>query len=237
MSAVRPIVSDKLRVVVCLLFDQRAPPGDVSAFKRLVRSWGEVIESCDLTGSFDFMFEACLPDIQSYYLKLESVKEPLSRLVARYEANFVCRRFVRMAADAKDHAIWVPCHQGLKRIDSSLIDQVTAEGDYMRVHCGRDSWMVHMTMRNMRAKLEGAGFIYIHRSALVRSSFIDRLVHQRRKWVARLKDGSEQPVGKVHLLDVLSELRASSSTSGRTLANEAQPDEKPASHRRLQAAR
>jgi hypothetical protein len=73
----------------------------------------------------------------------------------------------------------------------------------MRVHAGRESWLIHATMRSMLHKLGREEFVHLHRSALVKCDHIERLVHKGRHWTARLKDGSLQQIAKSHVVDVL----------------------------------
>lgn len=71
------------------------------------------------------------------------------------------------------------------------------------------SWMawpkpclIHSTIRALKEQLD-ARFIQLHRSWLVRIDFIDRLIHEDRRWIARLCDGSQLPVAKSHVAEVL----------------------------------
>lgn len=205
-TTVRSIVSDDLRVIMCLAFDRRAPTDQISAFKKALIECPMVVHSVEVTGTFDFMIEAALPDIATYNEKLEAIRETLARLVSCYEANFVWKRFVRSPAK-EEHALWVPCHDGLRRIDCCRIDKVTAEGDYMRVHSGGESWLVHTTMRNMLAKLGEHDFVHVHRSTVVRCDFIERLIHEGCHWTARLNDGTLERIAKSHVASVLGTLR------------------------------
>jgi two-component system response regulator AlgR len=121
--------------------------------------------------------------------------------------------------------LWVPCKDGKRRVEIDAIDKVTAEGDYMRIHSGYKSWMVHMTMRQLAEHLGEHEFVYVHRSMLVRCAFIDRLVHEGRHWLARLRDGSVQRIAKSHVVEVLKRLRVDPAKSGALSANEALVDE------------
>lgn len=219
MTTVHPVVPDDLRVIMCLAFDHRAPAGEVAAFKAALLECRQVVSCCELTGTFDFMLEATLLHLADYHDKLDSMKGVLARLVARYEANFVCKRFVRQTEQDVAREVWVPCQDGLKRLDCSLIDKVSAEGDYMRIHVGSESWMVHATMKDLVVKLGDEDFVHVHRSKLIRCTFIDRLIHQGRRWIARLNDGSVERIAQSHVADVLAKLRDDPTTSGRISSN------------------
>jgi len=220
MDTVQPVVSDDLRVIMCLQFDHRAPVAEVAAFKNVLMGCPHVVSCCDLHGSFDFMLEVTLPDLKSYNEKLEGIKGPLAALVSRYETNFVCNRLVKVAKADSDRVVWVPCQDGVKRVDCSFVDKVTAEGDYMRVHADGHSWLVHLTMGDMMAKLGSEAFVQLHRSTIVRTAFIDRLVHEGRLWTARLNDGSVERIARSHLAEVMTRLRTSSSTERRGSSND-----------------
>jgi len=197
MSNVHEIVSNDLRVIMCLAFDRRAPHDEVTAFKKCIVDCPQVLHSIELSGTFDFILEVSLPDIAAYQVALAARAEPLAKLVARYEASFVCKRFVRNCRE--ERVIWVPCRHGLQRLDCALIDKVLANGDYMEVSSENHRWLVHSTMKALTAKLDPDDFILIHRSALVRRGFVERLLHHGNHWVARFHDGTEHPIAKNHV--------------------------------------
>ncbi|HVF37318.1 MAG TPA: LytTR family DNA-binding domain-containing protein [Sphingomicrobium sp.] len=94
---------------------------------------------------------------------------------------------------------WASDLTGLVRIASRDIDRVTAERDYMRLHVGRRSWLIHHSMTALEEGLDPDLFVRLHRSAIVRRDFItgfSRNVSGR--WIARLGDGNEQPVGRLY---------------------------------------
>ena len=94
---------------------------------------------------------------------------------------------------------WASDLSGLVRIASRDIDRVTAERDYMRLHVGKRSWLIHHSMTALEEGLDPDLFVRLHRSAIVRRDFIagfSRNVSGR--WIARLADGNEQPVGRLY---------------------------------------
>jgi len=201
MSNVHEVVGNDLRVIMCLAFDHRAPCDEVTAFKKCIVDCPQVLHSIELSGTFDFMLEVSLPNMAAYQAELAARAAPLAKLVSRYEASFVCKRFVRN--DREERAIWVPCHEGVQRLDCALIDKVLAEGDYVQVCSGKNRWLVHSTMKALAAKLDPGGFVRIHRSALVRCDFVERLLHHGNVWIARLHDGSEHQIAKSHVAATL----------------------------------
>jgi two-component system, LytTR family, response regulator AlgR len=85
------------------------------------------------------------------------------------------------------------------RIAAQDVDRVSAERDYMRLHVGRRSWLIHHSMAALEEGLNPELFVRLHRSAIVRKDFIAGFTrNQSGRWIARLADGTEQPVGRLY---------------------------------------
>jgi two-component system, LytTR family, response regulator AlgR len=98
---------------------------------------------------------------------------------------------------------WVPDHNGLVRIAASDIHRVTAERDYMRLHVGGRSWLIHRTIGKLEEDLDPALFIRVHRSVILRRDAITGLFRDEAgHWTARLSDGGEQRIGRSYIDDV-----------------------------------
>lgn len=94
---------------------------------------------------------------------------------------------------------WASDLTGLVRIAARDIDRVTAERDYMRLHVGVRSWLIHHSMTALEDGLDPELFVRLHRSAIVRRDFIAGFSRNASgRWIARLADGSEQPVGRLY---------------------------------------
>ena len=94
---------------------------------------------------------------------------------------------------------WASDLSGLVRIAARDIDRVSAERDYMRLHVGRRSWLIHHSMTALEEGLDPALFVRLHRSAIVRKDFIAGFSRNPSgRWIARLADGTEQPVGRLY---------------------------------------
>ena len=94
---------------------------------------------------------------------------------------------------------WASDLTGLVRIASRDIDRVSAERDYMRLHVGRRSWLIHHSMAALEEGLDPDLFVRLHRSAIVRRDFIAGFTRNPSgRWIARLADGAEQPVGRLY---------------------------------------
>ena len=94
---------------------------------------------------------------------------------------------------------WASDLSGLVRIAARDVDRVSAERDYMRLHVGRRSWLIHHSMAALEEGLDPELFVRLHRSAIVRKDFIAGFTRNPSgRWVSRLADGIEQPVGRLY---------------------------------------
>ena len=94
---------------------------------------------------------------------------------------------------------WASDLSGLVRIAARDVDRVSAERDYMRLHVGRRSWLIHHSMTALEEGLDPELFVRLHRSAIVRKDFIAGFTRNPSgRWIARLSDGNEQPVGRLY---------------------------------------
>jgi two-component system, LytTR family, response regulator AlgR len=94
---------------------------------------------------------------------------------------------------------WASDRTGLVRIASRDVDRVSAERDYMRLHVGARSWLIHHSMAALEERLDPQLFVRLHRSAIVRRDFITGFSRNPSgRWIARLGDNSEQPVGRLY---------------------------------------
>jgi two-component system LytT family response regulator len=71
------------------------------------------------------------------------------------------------------------------------VDWIEARGDYLRVHAGKATHLVRMTMKELERQLNPASFIRIHRSTMVQLSRIREVQPWLRgDFVVRLSDGT-----------------------------------------------
>jgi two-component system response regulator AlgR len=95
---------------------------------------------------------------------------------------------------------WVPHRTELIRVPAQDIDLIVAERDYMRLHVGTRSYLLHQTITELERTLNPADFVRLHRSTLVRR---DRIVAFRHNgsgaWEAQLRDGRWLRVGRTYL--------------------------------------
>ena len=137
------------------------------------------------------------------YLMKPVTPERLRRALARAR-DYLSRRAQGPAARPETESpyldeFWASDLSGLVRIASRDVDRVSAERDYMRLHVGRRSWLIHHSMNALEEGLDPELFVRLHRSAIVRKDFIAGFSRNPSgRWLARLADGTEQPVGRLY---------------------------------------
>ena len=138
------------------------------------------------------------------YLMKPVDPERLERALSRARAHLHKRQTGEAAEQAAPPSeyleeFWASDLSGLVRIASRDIDRVSAERDYMRLHVGQRSWLIHHSMSALEEGLDPALFVRLHRSAIVRRDFISGFQRNPSgRWIARLADGTEQPVGRLY---------------------------------------
>lgn len=96
--------------------------------------------------------------------------------------------------------LWVPNRGELVRVEVSSIDWIEAERDYMRLHIGGRSYLIHETISALEARLDPAAFVRVHRGAILRRGAIARLAHDGQgNWAAELADGTSVKIGRTYL--------------------------------------
>ncbi len=149
--------------------------------------------------AFDaFAVAAFDADAVDYLLK--PIDRPrLARAIARAHAKRAepgaARGDARWASE-----FWVPHRGDIVRIDAASIDRVEAERDYMRLHVGERSYLIHATIAELERRLDPHRFVRLHRSTIVRR---DRITGLRRDagggWSAALADGGCTAIGRTYL--------------------------------------
>jgi two-component system response regulator AlgR len=86
---------------------------------------------------------------------------------------------------------WVPHRSEIIRVSAKDIDLIEAERDYMRLHVGPRSFLLHETISGLERKLDPAEFVRLHRSTLVRRDRIASFRHNGSgTWEAQLHGGA-----------------------------------------------
>lgn len=194
-----------------LLFLDIAMPGlsglDVA---QALEAHGQGAPAIVFVTAFDQFAVAAFDAAATDYLMKPVAPERLERAVERVAARLAARAAAPAAAGAAPPAdrpwareFWVPNRGELTRVDVTDIDRIEAERDYMRLHAGSRSWLIHETIANLEARLDPADFLRIHRSAIVRRDRIRRLVHDGQgNWSAELAGGQTLRIGRTYLAAV-----------------------------------
>lgn len=130
------------------------------------------------------------------YLLKPVTQEKLTKAVAR-AAERRAEAPAPNAAPAHLAEFWVPHRSEMIRIAAQDVDRIEAERDYMRLHIGARSFLLHQTISTLERRLDPARFLRVHRSAIVRRDAIARLCHDGLgTWYAVLGDGTELRIGR-----------------------------------------
>jgi two-component system response regulator AlgR len=138
------------------------------------------------------------------YLMKPVQTERLERALERVRAH-IAGGSEAAARPASVHVeeFWVPDQSGLVRIAASDIHRITAERDYMRLHVGPRSWLIHRTIAKLEEDLDPALFLRVHRSVILRRDTVTGLYRDEAgHWTARLADGAEQRIGRSYIDEV-----------------------------------
>ena len=126
----------------------------------------------------------------------------LARAIARVNEKRRTPAPVPAAPNNSPYAeeFWVPHRAELIRVASEDIDRIDAERDYMRLHVGARSFLLHQTISALEERLDPDRFIRLHRSTIVRRDRIAKLRHDGSGvWYADLADGHEVRIGRTYL--------------------------------------
>jgi len=124
----------------------------------------------------------------------------LERAIARIRTQIKTAAPAPAVSSPWIHEFWVPHRAEIIRIAARDIDLIEAERDYMRLHVGARSFLLHKTITELERRLDPAEFLRLHRSTLVRRDRIARFKHNGSgAWEAQLQDGRWLRVGRTYL--------------------------------------
>lgn len=126
--------------------------------------------------------------------------ERLSRAIARVAGLIASHEPAQPDGTPWAEEFWVPHRSELIRIAACDIDRIDAERDYMRLHVGTRSFLLHQTISALEQRLDPQRFIRLHRSTIVRRDRIRALRHDGLGvWYADLGEGEEVRIGRTYL--------------------------------------
>ena len=186
-----------------VLLDIAMPELDGMAVAKMIgRRAGSPSPAVIFVTEFDsFAIEAFDLAAVDYLLKPVSA-ERLRRAIERVTER---RRIPETHVAPSPHVeeFWVPHRSELVRIAAIDIERIDAERDYMRLHVGTRSYLLHQTIGALEERLDPARFIRLHRSVIVRKDRIVRLGHDKAgAWHAELVDGAHVRIGRTYLAHV-----------------------------------
>ena len=92
--------------------------------------------------------------------------------------------------------LWVSTRSGYVRVPIAQVEWFEAERDYVQVHTADRSYLMHASLRALEERLEPAGFLRTHRSALVNRAAISRLDRTAGVLTIITASGARAPVSR-----------------------------------------
>jgi len=193
-----------------LLLDIAMPELDGIGVARALARRGSPPAIIFVTAFDSFAVEAFDIDAVDYVLK-PVAPDRLARAVQRVaerraqRASGTAVQPIALAAPEQPFAteFWVPHRAELIRIAVEDIERIDAERDYMRLHVGGRSYLLHQTIASLEERLDPERFIRVHRSTIVRRDRIARLRHDGSGvWFADLAEDGDVRIGRTYLAAV-----------------------------------
>jgi two-component system response regulator AlgR len=150
--------------------------------------------------AFDEFAVAAFDVAATDYLLKPVSGDRLQRAVARVRTQLATSPAGRPGASPFTTDFWVPHRSEIIRISAADIDLIEAERDYMRLHVGPRSYLLHTTITELERRLDPEQFLRLHRSTIVPRSRIARLRHDGAgTWEAVTTAGRALRVGRTYL--------------------------------------
>jgi two-component system LytT family response regulator len=106
-------------------------------------------------------------------------------------------------------AFLVRTSRGQVRIEAAEVSWVGAEDYCVALHARGRRWLLRESMDALEARLAGAGFVRVHRSALVNVARVRELQRAGGETLVRMDDGARVPVSRRRRAALARALRAS----------------------------
>jgi two-component system, LytTR family, response regulator AlgR len=182
-----------------LLLDVQMPGMDGMSVARAMKG-KSVRPSVIFTTAFDQFAVAAFDVAAVDYLLKPIALDRLERAVARVRshADGAASGAVRSAPWTQE--FWVSHRAEIVRVPVKDIDLIEAERDYMRLHVGARSYLLHQTISELERCLDPDEFVRLHRSTIARRDRIVGFKHDGAgSWQAQLGDGRLLRVGRTFL--------------------------------------
>ncbi|MFL6248086.1 MAG: LytR/AlgR family response regulator transcription factor [Thermoanaerobaculia bacterium] len=116
----------------------------------------------------------------------------VERVRRRLQSSVTAPDRARSAFGTPLRRLFARTRDGIVPIDVSAIQHISASGDYVEVHTGRESHLLHTTLAELMARLDPEVFRQVHRSHVVNLDAIAKLVpFDARRLLIRLRSGQE----------------------------------------------
>jgi two-component system response regulator AlgR len=179
-----------------VLLDISMPELDGMAVARSLAGIAERPRIVFVTAHENFAVDAFALDASDYLLKPVSA----ARLGQAFDRVRTSRHVAPPKIPAHATEFWIPHKGAVVRVDASRIDLIEAERDYMRLHVGPRSYLLHTTIAMLEQRLDATRFLRLHRSIIVSRNRITMLERDAGGgWHARLWDGRVLRIGRTYL--------------------------------------
>jgi DNA-binding LytR/AlgR family response regulator len=159
------------------------------------------------TGAIDFLIKP----VRSARLEtaVERIRDVLDKRDAARRLDELASQLDALRAESRAmsspaNEIWVHRRAERVRVDLDTVDLVQAEGEYVRLFVGAQSYLHRASVGAIVAQLDPARFMRVHRSYVVRLDLIAKI---RRKmagsYLLALSDGREIPLGRHYRAELL----------------------------------
>lgn len=194
---------DGFDVVEALAADAKATPPLIV----FVTAYPQFAAHAFDTGAIDFLIKPVR------HARLETAVARLRDVLEQRDAR---RRLAELASQlnalraeggnngAPANEIWVHRRAERVRVDLDTVEMVQAEGEYVRLFVGDQSFLHRASIGSIAARLDPTRFMRVHRSFVVRLDLIAKI---RRKnaggYSLLLTSGAEIPLGRLYRADLL----------------------------------